>query len=57
MAQRATKRPSDVLRDPDWTKAQLLDAARLEFSDKGLSGARVNDIAARARVNKQLLYY
>lgn len=57
MAQRAKKRPSDVLRDPDWTKAQLLDAARLEFSEKGLSGARVNDIAARAHVNKQLLYY
>lgn len=57
MAQRAKKRPSDVLRDPDWTKAQLLEAARLEFSEKGLSGARVNDIAARARVNKQLLYY
>jgi TetR/AcrR family transcriptional regulator len=57
VAQRARKRPSDVLRDPDWTKAQLLEAARLEFSEKGLSGARVNDIAARARVNKQLLYY
>jgi len=57
VAQRARKRPSDVLRDPEWTKAQLLEAARLEFSEKGLSGARVNDIAARARVNKQLLYY
>ena len=56
-AQRAHKRPSDVLRDPEWTKAQLLEAARREFSDKGLSGARVNDIATRARVNKQLLYY
>lgn len=57
MAQRANKRPSDSLRDPEWTKAQLLQAARIEFSEKGLSGARVNDIAARARVNKQLLYY
>jgi TetR/AcrR family transcriptional regulator len=46
-----------VQRNPDWTKARLLEAARLEFSEKGLSGARVNDIAERARVNKQLLYY
>ncbi len=57
MAQRAKNRPSDAQRNPEWTKAQLLDAARLEFSEKGLSGARVNDIAERARVNKQLLYY
>ena len=57
MAQRTSKRPNDALRDSEWTKAQLLDAARLEFSEKGLSGARVNDIAARASVNKQMLYY
>lgn len=57
MAQQVRKRPRHVLRDPEWTKAQLLEAARLEFSEKGLSGARVNDIAVRARVNKQLLYY
>ena len=57
MAQQVRKRPNDVLRDSEWTKAQLLDAARLEFSEKGLSGARVNDIAARASVNKQMLYY
>ncbi len=57
MAQQARKRPNDVLRDSEWTKAQLLDAARLEFSEKGLSGARVNDIASRAGVNKQMLYY
>ena len=57
MAQQVRKRPNDVLRDSEWTKAQLLDAARQEFSEKGLSGARVNDIAARASVNKQMLYY
>lgn len=57
MARQVRKRPNDVLRDSEWTKAQLLDAARLEFSEKGLSGARVNDIAARASVNKQMLYY
>jgi len=51
------KRPADAMRDPERTKSRLLDAARTEFSEMGLNGARVNTIAARAGVNKQLLYY
>jgi TetR/AcrR family transcriptional regulator len=35
----------------------ILAAARGEFSAKGLKGARVNEIAARAGSNKQLIYY
>ena len=35
----------------------ILGAARGEFSTKGLAGARVNEIALRAGVNKQLIYY
>lgn len=35
----------------------ILVAARAAFSSKGLAGARVNEIAARAGVNKQLIYY
>ena len=35
----------------------ILAAARGEFSAKGLKGARVNEIAARAGANKQLIYY
>ncbi len=45
------------MRDSERTKSRLLDAARSEFSEKGLNGARVNTIAALAGVNKQLLYY
>lgn len=44
-------------RDPEATRARILDAARAEFSKKGLGGARVNTIAAKAGVNKQLIYY
>ncbi len=44
-------------RDPDATKARILAAAVREFSAKGISGARVDAIAARARVNKRMLYY
>src|SRR5438034_10055952 len=44
-------------RDPEGTKRKILAAALQEFSAKGIDGARVDAIAARARVNKQLLYY
>lgn len=44
-------------RDPEATKAKLLAAARSEFADKGIAGARVDAIAERAGVNKQLIYY
>jgi AcrR family transcriptional regulator len=44
-------------RDPEATKAKLLAAARREFADKGIAGARVDAIAERAGVNKQLIYY
>jgi len=39
------------------TRAQLLLAAREAFADAGLEGARIDDIARRAGVNKQLVYH
>jgi AcrR family transcriptional regulator len=44
-------------RDPEATKERILAAALREFSDKGIDGARVDAIAARAKVNKRMLYY
>ena len=44
-------------RDPTATKRKLLTAARREFARNGLAGARVDEIAARAGVNKQLVYH
>lgn len=44
-------------RDPTATRQKLLTAARREFAARGLAGARVDDIAARAGVNKQLVYH
>jgi TetR/AcrR family transcriptional regulator len=49
--------PATRVRDPEGTKRKILAAALQEFSAKGIDGARVDAIAARARVNKQLLYY
>ncbi len=55
------KRRSDDIkpqrRDPAATRKKLLTAARREFADSGLAGARVDEIAARAGVNKQLVYH
>src|SRR6476620_3395601 len=44
-------------RDPVATRRKLLTAARREFAASGLAGARVDEIAARAGVNKQLVYH
>jgi TetR/AcrR family transcriptional regulator len=45
----------DSRRDPERTRAALLDAALVEFAAKGRAGARTSAIAARAGVNKQLI--
>jgi AcrR family transcriptional regulator len=39
------------------TRDRLLAAARQEFAHRGFDGAKVDRIAARARVNKAMLYY
>jgi TetR/AcrR family transcriptional regulator len=44
-------------RRPDATRRRILDAATDEFAAKGLAGARVNEIARRARINKRMLYH
>ena len=41
----------------DHTRARILDAAIREFSENGLAGARTEQIAEEAGVNKALLYY
>lgn len=44
-------------RDPERTQAAILAAATAEFTAKGLGGARVDEIARRARVNKRMIYH
>ena len=39
------------------SRAALLRAARVEFARKGFAGARVDEIAGMAGVNKQLVYH
>ncbi len=44
-------------RDPERTKARILEAATDEFFQRGLGGARVDAIARRAGANKRMLYH
>jgi AcrR family transcriptional regulator len=44
-------------RDADRSQSTILAAARDEFADHGLGGARMERIAERAGVNKRLIYY
>ncbi len=45
------------LRDADRSQAAILAAARAEFAEYGLGGARMDRIATRADLNKRLIYY
>jgi AcrR family transcriptional regulator len=42
---------------PTSPRDDILDAASAEFAERGFAGARVDEIAARAGVNKAMLYY
>ncbi|HXT88091.1 MAG TPA: TetR/AcrR family transcriptional regulator [Trebonia sp.] len=44
-------------RDPERTRQEILDVALSEFARNGYSGARVDEIAARTRTTKRMLYY
>jgi TetR/AcrR family transcriptional regulator len=51
------RRPTREASQAGQARDAILVAARQEFSAKGPAGARVNEIAARSGVNKQLIYY
>ena len=43
--------------DPARTMAEILQVATTEFAAKGLSGARIDEIAATTRTSKRMIYY
>ncbi|WP_236703888.1 TetR/AcrR family transcriptional regulator [Lentzea aerocolonigenes] len=57
MDQRRSPSASERKRDPERTRARILEAAAAEFGAKGYAATRTTDIAARAGVNKQLISY
>jgi AcrR family transcriptional regulator len=50
-------KPARRARDAVATQAGILEAAFVEFSDNGLSGARVDAIAARTDTTVRMIYY
>jgi AcrR family transcriptional regulator len=43
--------------DPEGTRSNIIEVATAEFAGKGFSGARVDDIAARTKTSKRMIYY
>jgi AcrR family transcriptional regulator len=43
--------------DPEMTRQNILAVATREFAEKGYSGARVDEIAARMHTSKRMIYY
>jgi AcrR family transcriptional regulator len=43
--------------DPEGTRRNIIDVATREFAENGLSGARIDEIAAKTRTSKRMIYY
>ena len=43
--------------DPARTMAGILEVATVEFGEKGLDGARIDEIAAATQTSKRMIYY
>jgi AcrR family transcriptional regulator len=49
--------PGKRTNDPERTMANILSVAMTEFAEKGLAGARIDDIAAVTHTSKRMIYY
>ncbi len=51
-------RPSDLRQhDAEETRNNILEVAAREFADKGLAGARIDEIAEKTASSKRMIYY
>jgi len=53
----STKARRQRVNDPEGTKRNIIEIATEEFAGKGFGGARVDDIAARTKTSKRMIYY
>lgn len=51
------KKPGIVKRDPEGVQKNILRVASEVFAENGLSGARVDEIAAKTKTSKRMVYY
>jgi len=54
---RSNGRETTRTNDPERTMANILEVATREFSEKGLAGARIDDIAEATQTSKRMIYY
>lgn len=45
------------INDPEGTKRNIIEVAYREFAENGLSGARIDEIAAKTKSSKRMIYY
>ena len=48
---------SGRINDPEGTKRNIIEIATKEFAENGLSGARIDEIAAKTKSSKRMIYY
>ena len=53
----ASSQVDERQRDATRTRSEILNVATQEFADRGYNGARVDEIAARTRTTKRMIYY
>jgi AcrR family transcriptional regulator len=56
-SQRREREAPKRQQDPDGTRRDILETASREFAMNGLSGARIDEIAARTKSSKRMIYY
>jgi AcrR family transcriptional regulator len=57
MTSRKTNFDAPRTNDPARTMSDIIAVATEEFADKGLSGARIDEIAALTQTSKRMIYY
>jgi AcrR family transcriptional regulator len=49
--------PTGRVNDPEGTRRNIIEVATAEFAERGLSGARIDEIAAKTKSSKRMIYY
>jgi len=57
LAKSAAAAKSSRAQDPEGTRRNIIEIASEEFALNGLAGARIDEIAARTRSSKRMIYY
>lgn len=53
----ATTTPKRRKQDPEGVRANIIAVATKEFAEHGLTGARIDEIAAKTKTSKRMIYY